>query len=90
MVSGGPPPGKQFKAWAPSGPSSGYLPASMMDVPLSFKALAAAGSMLGSGTIVVCAEGRCMLDMALNAVRFFRDGVLRKMCALPCGIAEDG
>src|SRR5450759_528654 len=56
-LAGGPPPGKQFKAWAPSGPSSGYLPASMMDVPLSFKALAAAGSMLGSGTIVVCAEG---------------------------------
>ena len=56
--------GKQLKAFAPSGPSSGYLPISMADVRLDFKSLAAAGSMLGSGAIVVCAEGRCMLDMA--------------------------
>ena len=46
-----------MKAFAPSGPSSGYLPASMADVPLDFKSLAAVGSMLGSGAIVVCAEG---------------------------------
>src|SRR5205807_5965043 len=81
-LAGGAPPGKQFKAWAPSGPSSGYLPASMMDLPLSFKALAAAGSMLGSVALVVCAEGRCMLDMALNAVKFFRNESCGK--CVPC------
>ena len=80
----GPPPGKKFKAWAPSGPSSGYLPASLMDTPLDFKALSAVGSMLGSGAIVVCAEGRCMLDMALNAVRFFRNESCGK--CVPCRI----
>lgn len=74
--------GKRLKAFAPSGPSSGYLPASMVGVRLDFKSLAAAGSMLGSGAIVVCAEGRCMLDMALNAVKFFRNESCGK--CVPC------
>ena len=42
----------------------------------------AIGSMLGSGAIVVCAEGRCMLDMALNAVKFFRNESCGK--CVPC------
>ena len=81
-LAGGITGGRQLKAWAPSGPSSGYLPASMLDVPLDFKSLAAAGSMLGSGAIVVCGEGRCMLDMALNAVKFFRNESCGK--CVPC------
>jgi NADH:ubiquinone oxidoreductase subunit F (NADH-binding)/NADH:ubiquinone oxidoreductase subunit E len=81
-LAGGIVDGKQLKAFAPSGPSSGYLPASMADVRLDFKSLAAAGSMLGSGAIVVCAEGRCMLDMALNAVKFFRNESCGK--CVPC------
>ena len=81
-LAGGPPTGKKLKAWAPSGPSSGYLPASMMEIALDFKALAAVGSMLGSGAIVICAEGRCMLDMALNAVKFFRNESCGK--CVPC------
>ncbi|MGD0301392.1 MAG: NADH-ubiquinone oxidoreductase-F iron-sulfur binding region domain-containing protein [Bryobacteraceae bacterium] len=80
--AGGIVDGKALKAFAPSGPSSGYLPASMVDVRLDFKSLAAAGSMLGSGAIVVCAEGRCMLDMALNAVKFFRNESCGK--CVPC------
>ena len=54
----------------------------MVDVRLDFKSLADAGSMLGSGAIVVCAEGRCMLDMALNAVKFFRNESCGK--CVPC------
>ena len=81
-LAGGIVDGKALKAFAPSGPSSGYLPASMADVHLDFKSLAAAGSMLGSGAIVVCAEGRCMLDMALNAVKFFRNESCGK--CVPC------
>ena len=76
--------GRALKAWAPSGPSSGYLPASMVDVPLDFKSLQQAGSMLGSGAIVVCAEGTCMLDMALNAVRFFKNESCGK--CVPCRV----
>lgn len=81
-LAGGITGGKQLKAFAPSGPSSGYLPASKVDVRLDFKSLAAIGSMLGSGAIVVCAEGRCMLDMALNAVKFFRNESCGK--CVPC------
>ncbi|HXQ27250.1 MAG TPA: NAD(P)H-dependent oxidoreductase subunit E [Candidatus Acidoferrales bacterium] len=78
--------GKKLKAFAPSGPSSGYLPASMADVRLDFKALAEAGSMLGSGALVVCAEGTCMLDMALNATRFFRNESCGK--CVPCRVGS--
>jgi NADH:ubiquinone oxidoreductase subunit F (NADH-binding)/NADH:ubiquinone oxidoreductase subunit E len=81
-LAGGIPGGKKLKAFAPSGPSSGYLPASMVEVRLDFKSLAAIGSMLGSGAIVICAEGRCMLDMALNAVKFFRNESCGK--CVPC------
>jgi NADH:ubiquinone oxidoreductase subunit F (NADH-binding)/NADH:ubiquinone oxidoreductase subunit E len=74
--------GRTLKAFAPSGPSSGYLPASMVDVRLDFKALAEAGSMLGSGAIVACDDTTCMLDMALTAVRFYRNESCGK--CVPC------
>ncbi len=78
--------GRTLKAFAPSGPSSGYLPASMVDVRLDFKALADAGSMLGSGAIVVCDNTTCMLDMALNAVRFYRNESCGK--CVPCRVGS--
>jgi len=80
--AGGIRDGKKLKAFAPSGPSSGYLPASMVEVKLDFKALADAGSMLGSGAIVVCDDTTCMLDMALNAVKFYRNESCGK--CVPC------
>ena len=80
--AGGIRDGQRLLGFAPSGPSSGYLPASLVDLPLDFKALADAGSMVGSGAIVVCAEGRCMLDMAINSTRFFRNESCGK--CVPC------
>lgn len=80
--AGGVSDGKRLLAFAPSGPSSGYLPAEQATLPLDWNAVAAAGSMVGSGAIVVCAEGRCMLDMALNAVRFYRNESCGK--CVPC------
>jgi formate dehydrogenase beta subunit len=80
--AGGIPGNKKLLGFAPSGPSSGYLPASMVDLPLDWKAVADVGSMVGSGAIVVCAEDRCMVDMALNAVRFFRNESCGK--CVPC------
>ncbi len=80
--AGGVPDGKGLLGFAPSGPSSGYLPGSHLDLPLDFKAVADAGSMVGSGAIVVCAEGRCMLDMAINSTRFFRNESCGK--CVPC------
>ena len=84
--AGGVRGGKKLKAFAPSGPSSGYLPASMADVHLDFKSLADAGSMLGSGAVVVCAEGTCMLDMALSATQFFRNESCGK--CVPCRVGS--
>ena len=84
--AGGVRHGHALKAFAPSGPSSGYLPASMVDVWLDFKALAEAGSMLGSGAIVVCDDTTCMLDMALNAVRFYRNESCGK--CVPCRVGS--
>ncbi len=84
--AGGVRGGRQLKAFAPSGPSSGYLPASLIDVRLDFKALAEAGSMLGSGAIVVCDDTTCMLDMALNAVRFYRNESCGK--CVPCRVGS--
>jgi NADH:ubiquinone oxidoreductase subunit F (NADH-binding)/NADH:ubiquinone oxidoreductase subunit E len=83
---GGIADGKKLKGFAPSGPSSGYLPASMADVRLDFKSLADAGSMLGSGALVVCAEDRCMLDMALNSTQFFRNESCGK--CVPCRVGS--
>jgi formate dehydrogenase/NADH-quinone oxidoreductase subunit F len=82
QYAGGIVDGKPLLGFAPSGPSSGYLPASMTNLPLDWDAVAKVGSMVGSGAIVVCAEGRCMLDMALNSVRFFRNESCGK--CVPC------
>ena len=84
--AGGLPNGKKLKAFAPSGPSSGYLPASMVDVHLDFKSLADVGSMLGSGAVIVCAEPTCMLDMALIATQFYRNESCGK--CVPCRIGS--
>jgi formate dehydrogenase beta subunit len=84
--AGGVRGGRTLKAFAPTGPSSGYLPASMVVVRLDFKALAEAGSMLGSGAIVVCDDTTCMLDMALNAVRFYRNESCGK--CVPCRVGS--
>jgi len=84
--AGGVADGRKLLGFAPSGPSSGYLPASMLNLPLDFKVVADAGSMVGSGAIVVCADNRCMLDMALNSVRFFRNESCGK--CVPCRVGS--
>ena len=80
--AGGALEGRTIKAFAPSGPAGGYLPASMLDLPLDWTAMTKAGATVGSGAIVVCDDRACMLDMALNAVRFFRNESCGK--CVPC------
>jgi NADH:ubiquinone oxidoreductase subunit F (NADH-binding)/NADH:ubiquinone oxidoreductase subunit E len=80
--AGGVPEGRALKSFAPSGPAGGYLPASMIDLPLDWNAMTKAGATVGSGAIVVCDDRACMLDMALNAVRFFRNESCGK--CVPC------
>jgi len=79
---GGPPPGRTLKAFCPGGASSGFLPASMLDTPLDFQSLAKVGSMLGSGAVVAVADHVCMLDLATNVVKFFRNESCGK--CVPC------
>jgi NADH:ubiquinone oxidoreductase subunit F (NADH-binding) len=85
-LAGGVPPGRTFKAFAPSGPAGGYLPASMADLPIDWAAMAKAGATVGSGAVVVCDDRACMLDMALNAVRFFRNESCGK--CVPCRVGS--
>ena len=79
---GGVSGGRKLKAFSPGGPSSGFLPASMADIPLDFKSLSDAGSMLGSGAVIVLAEGTDMVDIARNTVTFFRNESCGK--CVPC------
>ena len=80
--AGGVAAGRTLKAYAPSGPAGGYLPAAMLDLPLDWNAMTAAGATVGSGAIVACDDRACMLDMALNSVRFFRNESCGK--CVPC------
>jgi NADH:ubiquinone oxidoreductase subunit F (NADH-binding) len=58
----------------------------MLDLPMDWDALRKAGSMVGSSAVVVVTEGRCMLDMAFNAVRFYRNESCGK--CVPCRIGS--
>ena len=79
---GGVSGGRKLQAFAPGGASSGFLPASMAEIPLDFKPLADAGSMLGSGAVVAVAEGADMVDLARNVLTFFRNESCGK--CVPC------
>jgi NADH:ubiquinone oxidoreductase subunit F (NADH-binding)/NADH:ubiquinone oxidoreductase subunit E len=85
-LGGGVKDGRALMAFAPGGASSNFLPASQVDVPLDFAALAKAGSMLGSGAVVVVAEGTDMLALATNVVRFFRNESCGK--CVPCRVGS--
>ena len=63
----------RLKAFSPGGASSGFLPAAAADLPLDFKSLAAAGSMLGSAGIVVLDDTVDMVEAALAQAVFFED-----------------
>jgi NADH:ubiquinone oxidoreductase subunit F (NADH-binding)/NADH:ubiquinone oxidoreductase subunit E len=82
-VSGGRPVG----AIQPGGASSNFLGPDRLDVPLNFDTLAAAGSMLGSGALVVMAEGTDLLAAATNVLRFFRNESCGK--CVPCRVGSD-
>lgn len=86
-LAGGPAPGRKLKAFSPSGAASGFLPYERFkDTHLDFSSMRAAGSMLGSGAIVVVDETRCILDMTLNAVVFFRNESCGK--CVPCRVGS--
>jgi NADH:ubiquinone oxidoreductase subunit F (NADH-binding)/NADH:ubiquinone oxidoreductase subunit E len=85
-MAGGMKDGRKLLAFAPGGASSNFLPAEQIDAPLDFNALAKAGSMLGSGALVVVAEGTDMLALATNVVKFFRNESCGK--CVPCRVGS--
>jgi NADH-quinone oxidoreductase subunit F len=70
-LAGGPPGGKQVKFWFPGGSSSPVLTAEDLDLGYDFDTLAKAGSMLGSGAIIVCDETRSVLKIAMKVAKFY-------------------
>jgi NADH-quinone oxidoreductase subunit F len=70
-LAGGPPSGKEVKFWFPGGSSSPVLTKDDLDLGYDFDTLAKAGSMLGSGAIIVADESRSILDTALKLAKFY-------------------
>jgi formate dehydrogenase beta subunit len=85
-AAGGVSGGRPLGAIQPGGASSNFLGPDQLDVPLDFDALAAAGSMLGSGALVVMAEGTDLLAAATNVLRFFRNESCGK--CVPCRVGS--
>jgi NADH-quinone oxidoreductase subunit F len=70
-VAGGIPGGRKLKAVIPGGSSCPLLKADEVDLPMDFDSLAKAGSMLGSGGVVVIDESACMVDLARRIMHFY-------------------
>jgi NADH-quinone oxidoreductase subunit F len=72
-IGGGIPKKKEFKAVQTGGPSGGCIPASHLDMPVDYEHLYEAGSMMGSGGMIVVDEDTCMVDMAKYFLDFCKD-----------------
>jgi len=83
-VGGGIFNNRQFKAVQTGGPSGGCLPASMLDSPADYESLTAAGSIMGSGGMIVMDEDTCVVDMA----RYFLTFTQAESCGkcVPCRV----
>lgn len=81
-IGGGVPNKKELKAVQIGGPSGGCIPASLIDLPIDYEQLTKAGSMMGSGGMVVMDEDTCMVDVA----RYFMDFLQDESCGqcFPC------
>ena len=71
-LAGGPAKGHSVKCWFPGGSSSPVLTGEELDVPYDFDSLAKAGTMLGSGAIIVVDDSTPILDVALKVAKFYR------------------
>lgn len=69
-IGGGIKKDKKFKMVQTGGPSGGFLPEELLNLPVDFDSLTKAGSMMGSGGMVVGDEDTCMIDMAKYFVSF--------------------
>jgi bidirectional [NiFe] hydrogenase diaphorase subunit len=83
-IGGGIPEGRKFKAVQTGGPSGGCLPSECLDMPVDYESLARAGSIMGSGGMIVMDESSCMVDFA----KFFMDFCMTESCGkcIPCRV----
>ncbi len=81
-IGGGIPNNKAFKAVQTGGPSGGCIPAHLMELPVGFDELTQAGSMMGSGGMIVMDEDTCMVDVARYFIEFLTDESCGK--CVPC------
>ncbi len=81
-IGGGVPGGKKFKAVQTGGPSGGCIPEEMLDLKVGFDELTKAGSMMGSGGMIVMDEDTCMVDTARYFINFLTDESCGK--CVPC------
>lgn len=81
-IGGGIPNGKTFKAVQTGGPSGGCLPESLIDLPVDFDRLTEAGSMMGSGGMIVMDQDTCMVDIAKYFTKFLTEESCGK--CVPC------
>ena len=81
-IGGGIPHGKKFKGVQTGGPSGGVIPESLLDLPVDFDKLTEAGSMMGSGGMIVMDEDNCMVDIAKYFISFLEGESCGK--CVPC------
>jgi NADH:ubiquinone oxidoreductase subunit F (NADH-binding)/NAD-dependent dihydropyrimidine dehydrogenase PreA subunit len=81
-IGGGMPNGKGFKAVQTGGPSGGFIPASLLNLPVDYEELTGAGSIMGSGGMIVMDETNCMVETA----KFFLSFTQAESCGkcVPC------
>ena len=81
-IGGGVPNGRKFKAVQTGGPSGGCIPEENLDLNISYDALIGAGSMMGSGGMIVMDDTSCMVNVA----RFFMEFCMTESCGkcIPC------
>lgn len=72
-IGGGPAGATQIKAVQTGGPSGGCIPASLFDLPIDYDSLTGAGSIMGSGGMIVMDENTCMVDLAKYFMNFLKD-----------------
>ena len=84
QIGGGIPEGRTFKAVQTGGPSGGCLPSECLEMPVDYESLARAGSIMGSGGMIVMDESSCMVDVA----KYFMDFCMTESCGkcIPCRV----
>jgi bidirectional [NiFe] hydrogenase diaphorase subunit len=83
-IGGGIPDGRAFKAVQTGGPSGGCLPSEYLDMAVDYESLAKAGSIMGSGGMIVMDDSSCMVDVA----KYFMDFCMTESCGkcVPCRV----